>query len=223
MEQRVQPQQQPQDQQRLGREVAAFYSSLVQAEGGQWAGDAAPAALAANAAAEALEAAEPSHAGIGIVAPARQQQQQQWFIAEHGQYPEPAGPSERPSANSQRPLPRYGINKHNIGYQLLRRAGWKEGTGLGAQEQGPKEPLQPTAQPGQLGLGYALRPQPTAKRREGAAADQQQQQEKQQAQQQRPARPLPEDPLEKEPLDVKVKRVRQVCVLDVSGIECDAT
>ncbi|PKU77740.1 hypothetical protein MA16_Dca005572 [Dendrobium catenatum] len=34
------------------------------------------------------------------------------------------------------------LDSSNIGFQLLRKSGWKEGTGLGASEQGRLEPIQ---------------------------------------------------------------------------------
>lgn len=36
---------------------------------------------------------------------------------------------------------------------MLRKAGWQEGTGLGAQEQGRQHPILPEHQPGRRGLG----------------------------------------------------------------------
>jgi hypothetical protein len=101
---------------------------------------------------------------------------------------------------------RYGISRANVGYRLLKKAGWTEGTGLGAQEQGAAEPIQAFQQKGSLGLGYALQPPPKPPPAGGAAAEGQQAQRAQQ----QPKRPLPEDPLDKEDSTTKVKRVRQV-------------
>ena len=135
-------------------------------------------------------------------------------------YDAPAGPEGRPAASIK-----YALPAGSVGYKLLQKAGWQEGTGLGAAEQGVREPIQPVAQSGLRGLGYASKPPAAATRGtqrqqqqqgkgEGAsgaaaagAAGGQQQQGKQQQQQQRA---LPEDPLAKESTEAKVKRVRQV-------------
>lgn len=50
---------------------------------------------------------------------------------------------------------KYGIGKANIGYKLLERAGWSEGQGLGAGNQGMQEPLKAEAHKGRRGLGAA--------------------------------------------------------------------
>ncbi|OVA10741.1 G-patch domain [Macleaya cordata] len=45
------------------------------------------------------------------------------------------------------------INSSNIGFQLLKKSGWKEGTGLGVAEQGRLEPLQAHVKNNKSGLG----------------------------------------------------------------------
>ncbi|XP_077247179.1 D111/G-patch domain-containing protein [Tasmannia lanceolata] len=45
------------------------------------------------------------------------------------------------------------IDSSNIGFQLLKKSGWKEGTGLGVAEQGRLEPLQPHVKKNKRGLG----------------------------------------------------------------------
>lgn len=45
------------------------------------------------------------------------------------------------------------IESSNIGYQLLKKHGWKEGTGLGISEQGRLEPLQTHVKNNKRGLG----------------------------------------------------------------------
>lgn len=52
-------------------------------------------------------------------------------------------------ASSKRP-----IDRSNIGFQLLQKAGWQEGKGIGAQEQGMATPLQASHNKGSLGLGF---------------------------------------------------------------------
>ena len=142
---------------------------------------------------------------------AAQQQQQQRQPGEAGAKP-PA--EEPPSSGSSyaapagpRDRPEYGIARSNVGFQLLRKAGWVEGTGLGAQEQGRPEPLLPSQQQGRLGLGRAPKKPPPAPKQPADAAEQQA--AAQQAQR-RPKRSLPADPLASEDFDTKVKRVRQV-------------
>eukprot|EP00955_Chlamydomonas_euryale_P072063 361277-Chlamydomonas_euryale.AAC.8 len=46
------------------------------------------------------------------------------------------------------------INPDNVGFSLLKRSGWKEGSGLGAQEQGRIAPVLPWLQKGNRGLGF---------------------------------------------------------------------
>ncbi|XWS39626.1 hypothetical protein CRYUN_Cryun18bG0071200 [Craigia yunnanensis] len=45
------------------------------------------------------------------------------------------------------------INSSNIGFQLLKKHGWKEGTGLGISEQGRLEPVQAYVKNNKKGLG----------------------------------------------------------------------
>ncbi|KAL2476327.1 G-patch domain-containing protein [Abeliophyllum distichum] len=45
------------------------------------------------------------------------------------------------------------INSSNIGFQLLKKHGWKEGTGLGISEQGRLEPVHAYANNNKRGLG----------------------------------------------------------------------
>ncbi|XP_068640920.1 uncharacterized protein [Aristolochia californica] len=45
------------------------------------------------------------------------------------------------------------ISSSNIGFKLLKKCGWKEGTGLGIAEQGRLEPLQPQVKKNKRGLG----------------------------------------------------------------------
>ncbi|XP_078427382.1 D111/G-patch domain-containing protein isoform X2 [Wolffia australiana] len=45
------------------------------------------------------------------------------------------------------------IGSSNIGFQMLKKCGWKEGTGLGVSEQGRLEPLQTEVKKNKLGLG----------------------------------------------------------------------
>ncbi|KAG9442007.1 hypothetical protein H6P81_017861 [Aristolochia fimbriata] len=54
---------------------------------------------------------------------------------------------ESPSSSST------AIDSSNIGFQLLKKFGWKEGTGLGVAEQGRLEPLQQQVKKNKRGLG----------------------------------------------------------------------
>ncbi|KAL0736287.1 hypothetical protein Bca4012_012497 [Brassica carinata] len=47
------------------------------------------------------------------------------------------------------------ISSSNIGFQLLKKQGWKEGTGLGAAEQGILVPVQTEPKNNKRGLGAA--------------------------------------------------------------------
>ncbi|XP_051145469.1 meiotically up-regulated protein C1442.13c [Andrographis paniculata] len=56
--------------------------------------------------------------------------------------------SDAASSSSSTP-----IDSSNIGFQLLKKHGWKEGTGLGVDEQGRIEPLQAYVKKNKRGLG----------------------------------------------------------------------
>ncbi|KAG0566743.1 hypothetical protein KC19_7G084500 [Ceratodon purpureus] len=45
------------------------------------------------------------------------------------------------------------LSESNIGFQLLKKSGWKEGTGLGATEQGRLDPVKTHFQPDRRGIG----------------------------------------------------------------------
>lgn len=220
--------------------MASFYGTLVQTSGRGWVSggtlqDGEPAApVAVPPAAAALGAAEPasaepSHAGLGSAAARAEQQAEAAAL----QYPAPAGPAPRgeqevaiqpPAATwvqqeqQGRRAPqegvRYGIARSNVGFQLLKKAGWTEGSGLGAKEQGRAEPIATFQQKGNLGLGYAPKPSKAAKKEGAAAAAAGAGAAAAGAagggQAAAPKRPLPEDPLDKEDTEKKVKRVKQV-------------
>ncbi|KAL1568727.1 G patch domain and ankyrin repeat-containing protein 1 [Salvia divinorum] len=56
------------------------------------------------------------------------------------------------------------IDSSNIGFQLLKKQGWKEGTGLGVSEQGRLEPIATTIKINKRGLGAAEKPKKQIKR-----------------------------------------------------------
>ncbi|KAK9705316.1 hypothetical protein RND81_07G047800 [Saponaria officinalis] len=45
------------------------------------------------------------------------------------------------------------LNSSNIGFQLLKKHGWKEGTGLGVSQQGRLEPVETYVKKNKRGLG----------------------------------------------------------------------
>ncbi|XP_038719044.1 G patch domain and ankyrin repeat-containing protein 1 homolog [Tripterygium wilfordii] len=49
------------------------------------------------------------------------------------------------------------IDSSNIGFQLLKKHGWKEGTGLGVSEQGRLEPVQAHLKSNKRGLGAEVK------------------------------------------------------------------
>jgi hypothetical protein len=222
--------------------VASFYASLVHTSGARWVSggslqDAVVGSTAAGGALESSQAAkgsaaaadagsEPSHAGLGSAAARAEQAAEERQL----RYEQPAGPlqrGEQPPApggaqqqqQQERRVPqegiKYSIARSNVGYRLLKKAGWTEGAGLGAQEQGVAEPVAAWQQKGNLGLGFGPRPKQGAAGAAGGAAAGEGSAAaaasgKQQQQQKRQQRPLPEDPLDKEDTETKVKRVRQV-------------
>eukprot|EP00268_Persea_americana_P005638 TRINITY_DN11907_c0_g1_i1.p1 TRINITY_DN11907_c0_g1~~TRINITY_DN11907_c0_g1_i1.p1 ORF type:complete len:135 (-),score=26.52 TRINITY_DN11907_c0_g1_i1:193-564(-) len=58
------------------------------------------------------------------------------------------------------------IGSSNIGYKLLKKQGWKEGTGLGISEQGRLVPLQTHVKNDKRGLGAEKKKKNTANRLE---------------------------------------------------------
>lgn len=71
---------------------------------------------------------------------------------------EPTGLGTAAGAAFVGPSLDYGIPSDNVGFQLLRKAGWQPGAGLGAESQGRRMPLEQSQQKGRQGLGA-----PTAK------------------------------------------------------------
>ena len=194
-----------------GRELASFYGSLVQTTGVPWSrGGAEQAGPAETQQQEQPPEGVTVRPALGSAA--QQQQQRQAEEAPQPPAEEPPSSSSYAAPAGPRELPAYGIARSNVGFQLLQKAGWVEGTGLGAAEQGRPEPVLPSQKQGRLGLGRAPKKPPLVPKQPAGEAQQQQQQQAAaaQASQRRPKRPLPADPLASEDLDTKVKRVRQV-------------
>ncbi|XP_075634700.1 G-patch domain-containing protein C1486.03 [Castanea sativa] len=57
------------------------------------------------------------------------------------------------SSSSSNNCSAVAIDSSNIGFQLLKKHGWKEGTGLGASQQGRLEPVQTYLKNNKRGLG----------------------------------------------------------------------
>ncbi len=72
------------------------------------------------------------------------------------------------AAGAARAGPR--LSGDNIGYRLLQRAGWKEGHGLGSQEQGRIAPLDAVRNPGVRGIGFERQQQRAQQRIQGSQA-----------------------------------------------------
>ncbi|KAK9807748.1 hypothetical protein WJX72_007944 [[Myrmecia] bisecta] len=81
------------------------------------------------------------------------------------------GSGKESSAEESQRVPQYGqhtarpgqqadLPTNNIGFKLLKQAGWREGTGLGAAEQGRLQPIQAWQQHGRAGIGVRLEAQP---------------------------------------------------------------
>lgn len=65
------------------------------------------------------------------------------------------------------------LTSDNVGWKLLKKAGWTEGHGIGAQEQGPKEPIQPSVvSKGQAGLGFRVKSKVQSKKRQYSSDNQ---------------------------------------------------
>lgn len=105
------------------------------------------------------------------------------------------------------------IASSNIGYQLLQRAGWTEGQGLGSSQQGRPIPLGAYHQQARQGIGASnqqaerqQRSQPdTGRKRHASEGDEQAARGRQK--QHQPVPNVPEDP------QVKRQRHQQVCLL----------
>lgn len=62
------------------------------------------------------------------------------------------------------------INSSNIGFQLLKKHGWKEGTGLGISEQGRLEPVETRMKNNKRGIGADIVKKKVAKPDRGDSA-----------------------------------------------------
>ena len=127
----------------------------------------------------------------------------------------------RATAQGQAPARDTSERKHqqlgecNVGFQLLQKAGWRSGQGLGASAQGQTEPLAAWHQQGRAGIGVGSAPQLTTAGKQagssgqGSAQQQQQQATEKQTKQFKRKQPVPDVP---EEFDTKVRRHQQVGV-----------
>ena len=103
------------------------------------------------------------------------------------------------------------IAASNVGYQLLQKAGWSEGQGIGANQQGRPVPLAAYHQQARQGIGanttaeHAAHGQKRSSRQDEASASGKQAAAK--GNRQKPAQPVPDVP---EELEVKRQRHQQV-------------
>eukprot|EP00898_Chlorokybus_atmophyticus_P003201 jgi/Chlat1/3882/Chrsp26S04170 len=56
-----------------------------------------------------------------------------------------------------RQVPAYSISQSNVGYKLLKKAGWSEEHGLGAGEQGRLQPVVPQMKADKKGIGVTIK------------------------------------------------------------------
>lgn len=128
-------------------------------------------------------------------------------------YLAPAGPQLQPYAKTV-PLV---LPRSNVGWKLLEKAGWKEGTGIGASKQGQLEPLQPDMRQGNVGLGYEKK----GLKRKKVAGKEDNTKTKESgggkviSHHPGPSRELPPDELTEQDLETRVKRVKQVMQAEV--------
>eukprot|EP00891_Asterochloris_glomerata_P008704 jgi/Astpho2/8704/fgenesh1_pg.00128_%23_14_t len=105
------------------------------------------------------------------------------------------------------------LGECNVGFQLLQKAGWRSGQGLGASEQGQTEPLAAWHQQGRAGIGVGNAPQLNAAEKQAGSSGQGSAQQ----QQQQPATGMREKQLKRkqpvpnvpEAFDTKVRRHQQ--------------
>ncbi|QDZ22580.1 G-patch domain-containing protein [Chloropicon primus] len=63
------------------------------------------------------------------------------------------------------------LGPSNIGYKLLKKAGWSDGEALGKNQDGIKSPVQPSLQKGRAGLGKVVKEVSRKKRKAAEPGD----------------------------------------------------
>jgi hypothetical protein len=133
------------------------------------------------------------------------------YVAEGNSKPAPI--SRKPASASNRLGPQ--ISSSNVGYQLLQKAGWQEGQGIGINQQGRAIPLSAYHQQARHGIGADDKPanaahsqrKPSSKRKANSSSGHADTMHQVKQNEQQPVPDVPEDPT------VKKQRHQQVCHL----------
>ena len=133
------------------------------------------------------------------------------YVAEANSKPAPV--SRKHASGSNRLGPQ--ISSSNVGYQLLQKAGWQEGQGIGIHQQGRPVPLSAYHQQARHGIGADDKPANSAlaqrktsnKRKADSSSGRADAMHQVKQKEQQPVPDVPEDP------DVKKQRHQQVCRL----------
>lgn len=133
------------------------------------------------------------------------------YVAEANSKPAPA--SRKPASASNRLGPQ--ISSSNVGYQLLQKAGWQEGQGIGINQQGRPVPLSAYHQQARHGIGADDKPanaahvqrKTSSKRKADSSSGHADTMHQVEQKEQQPVPDVPED------ANVKRQRHQQVCQL----------
>ncbi len=136
------------------------------------------------------------------------------YVAEANSKPAPA--SRKPASASNRLGPQ--ISSSNVGYQLLQKAGWQEGQGIGINQQGRPIPLSGYHQQARHGIGADDKPanaahvqrKTSSKRKADSSSGHADSMRQVKQNEQQPVPDVPEDP------NVRKQRHQQVCHLKPS-------
>lgn len=173
--------------QQKGQDISLFYRELVGTSGARWASS----------------CVENEGAPLDSE-PARVQEEP---------LPQPHSKRQRhegPTPSSSRSAASTGISQNNVGWKLLQKAGWKVGHGLGAQEQGRQEPLQPEICQRNAGLGFERKKKPQRTAIDAGKEDTSKSKVKRKSRMEKRMAVNVEDPLAHEDIETKVKRIKQV-------------
>lgn len=129
------------------------------------------------------------------------------YVAEANSNPAPV--IRKPASASNRLGPQ--ISSSNVGYQLLQKAGWQEGQGIGIHQQGRPIPLSAYHQQARHGIGADNKPanaayaqRKTSKRKADSSSNHADTMHQVKQKEQRPVPDVPEDP------NVKKQRHQQI-------------